>query len=149
MCFFLTHVHTLFPNFFLFLSLPLLSLPLSFPLILSLSSSPSLPLSLSLSSLSLSHALSLFLSLSFSLSLIGTIFAYGQTGTGKTYTMMGVRGEPELQGIIPNSFAHVFGYIAQVERDTRSVPAGEIACDNCMHFLLAFPSHASQSPTLF
>ena len=28
----------------------------------------------------------------------GTIFAYGQTGTGKTFTMEGIKGDPELQG---------------------------------------------------
>uniref|UniRef100_A0A8C5NBY3 Kinesin-like protein n=1 Tax=Gouania willdenowi TaxID=441366 RepID=A0A8C5NBY3_GOUWI len=49
----------------------------------------------------------------------GTIFAYGQTGTGKTYTMEGVRAVPEQRGIIPNSFAHVFGHIAKAEGDTR------------------------------
>lgn len=43
----------------------------------------------------------------------GTVFAYGQTGTGKTHTMEGVRDKPELRGIIPNSFAHVFGHIAK------------------------------------
>jgi kinesin family protein 3/17 len=49
----------------------------------------------------------------------GTIFAYGQTGTGKTFTMEGVRTVPELRGIIPNSFAHVFGAIAKAEGDVR------------------------------
>ncbi|TRY81286.1 hypothetical protein DNTS_012122 [Danionella cerebrum] len=49
----------------------------------------------------------------------GTIFAYGQTGTGKTFTMEGVRAVPELRGIIPNSFAHVFGHIAKAGDDTR------------------------------
>ena len=43
----------------------------------------------------------------------GTIFAYGQTGTGKTFTMEGDRSVPELKGIIPNSFAHIFGHIAK------------------------------------
>lgn len=38
----------------------------------------------------------------------GTIFAYGQTGTGKTHTMDGVAGDPVLQGLIPNSFEHIF-----------------------------------------
>lgn len=37
----------------------------------------------------------------------GTIFAYGQTGTGKTHTMEGAP-TPELQGIIPNTFEHIF-----------------------------------------
>ncbi|GCB69961.1 hypothetical protein scyTo_0010674 [Scyliorhinus torazame] len=49
----------------------------------------------------------------------GTVFAYGQTGTGKTFTMEGVRAVPELRGIIPNSFAHIFGHIAKSEGDTR------------------------------
>nr|XP_018902036.1 PREDICTED: kinesin-like protein KIF3A [Bemisia tabaci] len=48
----------------------------------------------------------------------GTIFAYGQTGTGKTFTMEG-HSEPELRGIIPNSFAHVFGHIAKSNEDVK------------------------------
>ena len=51
--------------------------------------------------------------------LSGTIFAYGQTGTGKTFTMEGVRSVPESRGIIPNSFAHIFGAIAKAEGDAR------------------------------
>lgn len=50
---------------------------------------------------------------------LGTIFAYGQTGTGKTFTMEGVRSTPELRGIIPNSFAHIFGHIAKMAGDVR------------------------------
>ncbi|NP_001093615.1 kinesin-like protein KIF3B [Danio rerio] len=42
----------------------------------------------------------------------GTIFAYGQTGTGKTYTMEGVRNDPERRGVIPNSFEHIFTHIS-------------------------------------
>ncbi|KAG1676987.1 Kinesin-like protein KIF3A [Nymphon striatum] len=49
----------------------------------------------------------------------GTIFAYGQTGTGKTFTMEGVRSAPELKGIIPNSFAHIFGHIAKADEDKK------------------------------
>ncbi len=49
----------------------------------------------------------------------GTVFAYGQTGTGKTFTMEGVRDKPELRGIIPNSFAHIFGHIAKLEGDIK------------------------------
>ena len=40
----------------------------------------------------------------------GTIFAYGQTGCGKTHTMIGVKGVYEQRGIIPNAFDHIFGY---------------------------------------
>jgi kinesin family protein 3/17 len=43
----------------------------------------------------------------------GTIFAYGQTGTGKTYTMEGVKDDPGQRGVIPNSFDHVFSHIAK------------------------------------
>ncbi|GBM01954.1 Kinesin-like protein KIF3A [Araneus ventricosus] len=49
----------------------------------------------------------------------GTIFAYGQTGTGKTFTMEGNRDIAEQKGIIPNSFAHIFGHIAKAEGDKR------------------------------
>jgi Cdc6-like AAA superfamily ATPase len=34
----------------------------------------------------------------------GTIFAYGQTGTGKTHTMEGSKTEEEHRGIIPRTF---------------------------------------------
>lgn len=40
----------------------------------------------------------------------GTIFAYGQTGCGKTHTMLGVKGNKEENGIIPKAFDHIFGY---------------------------------------
>ena len=40
----------------------------------------------------------------------GTIFAYGQTGCGKTHTMLGVKGDKSEAGIIPKAFDHIFGY---------------------------------------
>ena len=40
----------------------------------------------------------------------GTIFAYGQTGTGKTFTMEGVP-TPELKGIIPRTIEWIFNNI--------------------------------------
>ena len=43
----------------------------------------------------------------------GTIFAYGQTGTGKTFTIEGVRNNKELKGVIPNSFDHIFSFISR------------------------------------
>lgn len=45
----------------------------------------------------------------------GTIFAYGQTGAGKTHTMEGRPDPPELRGIIPNSFQHIFDYVASAD----------------------------------
>lgn len=50
---------------------------------------------------------------------LGTVFAYGQTGTGKTFTMEGIRDKPELRGIIPNSFAHVFTHIVKAEENVK------------------------------
>ena len=40
----------------------------------------------------------------------GTIFAYGQTGTGKTFTMQGAKksSDLELQGIVPRSIRYIF-----------------------------------------
>jgi len=40
----------------------------------------------------------------------GTIFAYGQTGCGKTHTMIGLKNDKSEKGIIPNAFSHIFGY---------------------------------------
>ena len=40
----------------------------------------------------------------------GTIFAYGQTGTGKTYTMDG-GSDDATKGITPRAFEHIFDYI--------------------------------------
>lgn len=45
----------------------------------------------------------------------GTIFAYGQTGTGKTYTMHGVSSDPDRRGVIPNSFQHIFTQISRTQ----------------------------------
>lgn len=45
----------------------------------------------------------------------GTIFAYGQTGTGKTYTMEGLKSDHERRGVIPRSFEHIFNHIGRSE----------------------------------
>ncbi|XP_035534187.1 kinesin-like protein KIF3C isoform X2 [Morone saxatilis] len=47
----------------------------------------------------------------------GTIFAYGQTGTGKTYTMQGAWMDPEKRGVIPNAFDHIFTHISRSQSD--------------------------------
>ena len=46
----------------------------------------------------------------------GTIFAYGQTGCGKTFTMEGQDTPAEQQGIIPRAFAHIF---AEIQKGTK------------------------------
>jgi len=38
----------------------------------------------------------------------GTILAYGQTGTGKTYSMVGNFEDNKDKGIIPRSFEYIF-----------------------------------------
>ena len=49
----------------------------------------------------------------------GTIFAYGQTGCGKTHTMLGIKEDPEQKGIIPHAFDHIFGFIDEKEGNTK------------------------------
>ena len=45
----------------------------------------------------------------------GTVLAYGQTSSGKTYTMQGEMELPSTQGIIPRMISHVFKYIYNTE----------------------------------
>jgi Tfp pilus assembly pilus retraction ATPase PilT len=47
----------------------------------------------------------------------GTFFVYGQTGTGKTYTM-GVLNEinDESSGVIVNSLEHIFNQLMMKQR---------------------------------
>ena len=45
----------------------------------------------------------------------GTVFAYGQTSSGKTFTMMGTQENP---GVIPQAIRDVFAYI-QKTKDKR------------------------------
>jgi kinesin family protein 11 len=40
-----------------------------------------------------------------------TVFAYGQTGTGKTHTMTGDMSSPEGSGVIPRAVGHIFRYL--------------------------------------
>ena len=45
----------------------------------------------------------------------GTVLAYGQTSSGKTYTMHGEMDSIHTQGIIPRMINHVFNYIHEQE----------------------------------
>uniref|UniRef100_A0A914DCI7 Kinesin-like protein n=1 Tax=Acrobeloides nanus TaxID=290746 RepID=A0A914DCI7_9BILA len=47
----------------------------------------------------------------------GTIFAYGQTSSGKTHTMEGVIGDSDKQGIIPRIISDIFNHISNMEPD--------------------------------
>lgn len=45
----------------------------------------------------------------------GTIFAYGQTSSGKTHTMEGVLVNDKLQGIIPRIVQDIFNHIYSMD----------------------------------
>jgi kinesin family protein 5 len=47
----------------------------------------------------------------------GTIFAYGQTSSGKTHTMEGVINDPSHQGIIPRIVNDIFNHIYSMEEN--------------------------------
>eukprot|EP00039_Didymoeca_costata_P005568 m.82575 g.82575 ORF g.82575 m.82575 type:complete len:1374 (+) comp12876_c0_seq2:187-4308(+) len=47
-----------------------------------------------------------------------TVFAYGQTGCGKSFTMEGIPDPPQHRGITPRSFEHIFQEV-QVRDNTR------------------------------
>ncbi|XP_075229690.1 osmotic avoidance abnormal protein 3-like [Lycorma delicatula] len=44
-----------------------------------------------------------------------TVFAYGQTGCGKSFSMQGVQEPASQRGIIPRAFEHIFEAISLVE----------------------------------
>jgi kinesin family member 5 len=52
----------------------------------------------------------------------GTVFAYGQTSSGKTHTMQGPHlSDPALKGVIPRALDHVFQYISRSAEDMEFV----------------------------
>jgi len=53
----------------------------------------------------------------------GTVFAYGQTGTGKTHTMKGQWDPPEMRGIIPRAFCRIFEKIDETHEQNFLVRA--------------------------
>uniref|UniRef100_A0A3B3TU54 Kinesin-like protein n=1 Tax=Poecilia latipinna TaxID=48699 RepID=A0A3B3TU54_9TELE len=48
----------------------------------------------------------------------GTIFAYGQTSSGKTHTMEGKLHDPEMMGIIPRIVQDIFNYIYSMDENS-------------------------------
>ena len=56
----------------------------------------------------------------------GTMFAYGQTGCGKTHTMMGPTSSLEVnspnadeRGIIPRAVRHIFGFFDSADKSIK------------------------------
>ena len=47
----------------------------------------------------------------------GTIFAYGQTGAGKSFSMMGDLDDQDMRGIIPRATRHIFDKIDAAKMD--------------------------------
>jgi kinesin family protein 3/17 len=55
----------------------------------------------------------------------GTIFCYGQTGAGKSFTMTGPENAPaEIQGLLPRSFRHIFANIERTSHQTQYLVRG-------------------------
>ncbi|CAM37894.2 putative OSM3-like kinesin [Leishmania braziliensis MHOM/BR/75/M2904] len=44
-----------------------------------------------------------------------TVFAYGQSGSGKTHTMTGVMGDNALEGVIPRCVKHIFNTVKMMK----------------------------------
>ncbi|KAJ6224199.1 hypothetical protein RDWZM_002744 [Blomia tropicalis] len=59
----------------------------------------------------------------------GTVFAYGQTGCGKSFTMQG-SSEPSNRGIIPRAFEHIFEAISTAENTKFLVQASYLEIYN-------------------
>ena len=59
-----------------------------------------------------------------------TVFAYGQTGTGKTYTMIGDLLSPDLHGIIPRSACSIFDTLSQPEYTSHTVTCSYLEINN-------------------
>jgi kinesin family protein 3/17 len=49
----------------------------------------------------------------------GTIFAYGQTGCGKTFIMMGVQEDEQLKGIIPRTFSQIITMVENTDEQKK------------------------------
>merc|ERR1719322_580484 len=68
----------------------------------------------------------------------GTIFAYGQTSSGKTHTMEGIIDDPNMQGIIPRIVNDIFNHIYSMEENLEfhiKVSYFEIYLDKCRDLL--------------
>lgn len=77
----------------------------------------------------------------------GTIFAYGQTGCGKTHTMIGRDNGKDNSdlGIIPNAFNHIINYIKGVQDSSKKFLVRssfiEIYNEEVRDLLLSSPSN--------
>ncbi len=58
------------------------------------------------------------------------MFAYGQTGCGKSFSMQGVSNPATQRGIIPRAFEHIFEAIATTENSKYLVHASYLEIYN-------------------
>ncbi|CAG9315874.1 unnamed protein product [Blepharisma stoltei] len=72
----------------------------------------------------------------------GTIFAYGQTGTGKTFTMMG--GQGDSRGVTPRAIQQIFQHIQEDSNHAYTVQVGFLQLYMEMLQDLLFPSNDKQ-----
>jgi len=59
-----------------------------------------------------------------------TIFAYGQTGAGKTHTMLGKIKDEELRGLTPRVFEYLFKKIEEERAAQNPPPEYKVVCSN-------------------
>lgn len=55
----------------------------------------------------------------------GTVFAYGQTGCGKTHTMVGELHDEQSKGIIPRACKHI---LTRIGADKEAIESFELSC---------------------
>lgn len=60
----------------------------------------------------------------------GTVFAYGQTGCGKSFSMQGIENPATQRGIIPRAFQHIFESIEVAENTKYLVHASYLEIYN-------------------
>jgi len=60
----------------------------------------------------------------------GTVFAYGQTGCGKSFTMQGIESPQNQRGVIPRAFQHIFESVSIAENTKYLVHASYLEIYN-------------------
>ncbi|XP_018317683.1 kinesin-like protein Klp61F [Mycetomoellerius zeteki] len=85
-----------------------------------------------------------------------TVFAYGQTGTGKTFTMEGVSNDPSLHwqsdttaGIIPRALSHLFDELRLLESQEYTVRVSFLELYNEELFDLLSPTDDASKIRLY
>ena len=75
----------------------------------------------------------------------GTIFAYGQTSSGKTFTMTGGAERYADRGIIPRTLSYIFGKISKNSTHSYAVNVSYLQIYNNSGFDLLDENHSSKN----